>query len=349
MKITFLAPALNKSGGVKVLLIHASELARLGHDVTIVSAPNPSLATVDRLRALWQGHGWIRLDKVNAPQNVSHIQTEHAISDQDVPDGDVVIATWWETAERVAALSPCKGRKFYFIQGHETFPPIPARSRETYNLPLKKIVVSQWLAEIMASEYGDSDVEVVPNSVDRMAYYAQPRHKQPHPTVGLLYSTAWPKGLDTSLRALEIVKNKLPELRVRSFGLHGTSRAMPLPSGSRFTRSPSLSKMQNIYRSCDVWITSSRSEGFNLTALEAMASRTPVVSTMVGWPADGIVDGVNGFRCRVDQETEIAEAALRVLSLDDTSWELMSEAAYRTMTTASWKESTALFEQAISR
>ncbi|MFZ3585099.1 hypothetical protein ACOI1H_23630, partial [Loktanella sp. DJP18] len=34
----------------------------------------------------------------------------------DLPDSDVIIATWWETAEWVAALPSIKGRKFYLLQ-----------------------------------------------------------------------------------------------------------------------------------------------------------------------------------------------------------------------------------------
>ena len=44
------------------------------------------------------------------------------MTDVDVPDGDLIIATWWETAEWVNALSPNKGAKVYFIQHHEIFP-----------------------------------------------------------------------------------------------------------------------------------------------------------------------------------------------------------------------------------
>ena len=70
--------------------------------------------------------------------------------DADLPDADIVIATWWETAEWVNALSPAKGRKVYFIQHHEVFSYLPVeRSRATYRLPLHKIVISRWLKDLM--------------------------------------------------------------------------------------------------------------------------------------------------------------------------------------------------------
>ena len=44
MKITFILPNVHFSGGVKVVLIYAYELVRLGHEVVLISPPpsNPS-------------------------------------------------------------------------------------------------------------------------------------------------------------------------------------------------------------------------------------------------------------------------------------------------------------------
>ena len=109
------------------------------------------------------------------------------VTDVDVPDGDVVIATWWETAEWVNALSPNKGAKVYFIQHHEIFPYLPVeRCEATYRMPLHKIVVARWLQQVMSTRYGDEIVDVVPNSVDRTQFFAADRGKQSTPTVGVL-------------------------------------------------------------------------------------------------------------------------------------------------------------------
>ena len=78
------------------------------------------------------------------------LERSRAVRDRDVPEADVVVATWWETAEWVAGLAPSKGAKVYFVQGHEIYPWLPQkRCRATYRLPLRKIVVSRWLREII--------------------------------------------------------------------------------------------------------------------------------------------------------------------------------------------------------
>ena len=120
-----------------------------------------------------------------------------------MPDADVVVATWWETAEWVNALDPRKGAKVYFIQHHEVFPYLPVdRSRATYQLPLRKVVISRWLLDVMREEYGDGSVDLVPNSVDSAQFFAAPRGKQSVPTFGFIYSTSGFKGLNVMLAAL---------------------------------------------------------------------------------------------------------------------------------------------------
>src|SRR5207248_582162 len=121
-----------------------------------------------RLKLLLQGraspldfHVPSHLDELELDHRI--IETWRPITDLDVPDADIVIATWWETAEWVSRLKNAKGAKVYFIQGYEVFPHLPIRSRETYRFSMHKVVVAQWLKQEMLSEYGDGAVDVVPN------------------------------------------------------------------------------------------------------------------------------------------------------------------------------------------
>ena len=143
----------------------------------------------------------------------------------------------------------------------------------------------------MRDEYGDDAVDIVPNSVDHTQFHAPPREKQPRPTVGLLYGSAYWKRFTLAIEVLGRVHERLPELQVRCFG----SEPEPaLPSFASYSRNPRQESLRDIYASCDVWLTASSSEGFNLPAMEAMACRTPVVATHTGWPAEAVIDGVNG-------------------------------------------------------
>lgn len=355
VKITFILPTIGMSGGTKVVVIYAKELVRRGHSVFVVVQPPNPIPMSAKIRSLVRGRGW----PINAMRPPSHfdgsgldfriLERPRAITDEDVPDADVVIATWWLTAEWVNALSAKKGAKVYFIQGHEVFAHLPVdRCKMTYRLPLHKIVVAPWLKEVMLSEYGDAVVDLVPNCVDKRQFYSEPRGKQSAPTVGLLYSSNAFKGVKLSLMALVKVRERFPALRILCFGSEPPSPVLPLEDDVEFFLLPPQEKIREIYSACDVWVTGSLSEGFNLPAMEAMACRTPVVSTRTGWPENAIRSGWNGVLVDVNDLDGLARGIEWVLSQNEQDWRTMSENAYATVAESCWEESAKLFEQALN-
>ena len=271
--------------------------------------------------------------------------------DGDVPDGDVVMATWWETAEWVAALSPAKGAKAHFIQHDEKmFDGVPKeRAAATWRLPMQKITISKWLVDLARDTYGDHDVMHVPNSVDTEQFNAPPRARQHAPTVGFLYSTTRFKGCDVSLEALRVVAQQFPQLRVIAFGAEPVSPTLPLPPNAEFRQRPAQGEIKSLYARCDVWLCGSNSEGFHLPPLEAMACRCPVVSTRVGGSLDVIEEGVNGHLVPIGDSAGLAQRLIGVLALPDAAWLSMSDAALQTARQYSWNDATARLEKALQK
>lgn len=354
MRITFILPTPDMGGGIRVISIHAQALADRGHQVVMISQPRKPTSWRQKIRYVRDQRGWDWWS-ARVQSHLDHLNLDHRVlerwrppRDSDVPDADIVIATWWETAEWVSALSPTKGAKVYFVQGHEVHLYLPvARVRATYRLPMHKIVVAQWLKDVMASEYGDTVVDGVPNSIDRDQFNASPRGKQSVPTIGFLYSTAHTKGLNTALAAINVLRARIPKFRLISFGAARPHRDYPLPEGTEFFRAPPQDQIRNLYSKCDVWVSASRSEGFNLPAMEAMACRTPVVGTRTGWPAEVLVTGKNGVLVNVDDVAGIVQGVEWVLSLADDAWRELSASAFATSSTGSWEESSRQFERAL--
>lgn len=344
MKITFVLPTVSLAGGTRVAAIYAGWLTQFGHRVVSVSPPAP-VSIRDRLLGRRRPVPHSHFDGTGLDHRV--LDRARPVGDRDVPDADVVIATWWETAEWVARLPPAKGTKIYFIQHHEVFDWLPvARSAATYRLPMHKIVIAAWLKRVMATEYGDHDVSLVPNSVDHAQFFAPVRGKREHPTVGFLYSKAQFKGVDTSLKAIATLRAQFPTLRVLAFGQHAPQPG-ELDPAIEFHLAPAQHVLRELYARCDVWMTASRSEGFNLPAMEAMACRTPVVSTRAGWPEEAIVNGVNGWCVAVDDVDALAQAAQRVLALGDADWRALSQRAFETVQHSSWEASARMFEHVL--
>jgi glycosyltransferase involved in cell wall biosynthesis len=353
MRVTFILPYAGMPGGIRVLAIYAERLHRRGHEVTVVSHPQGKRRLLGKLKSLVRGRGWPKeaepepsfFDGLAVPHHV--LESERPVADNDVPDADVVLATYWKTARAVAALSPRKGAKAILLQGYETSPGRWERAMDAaWRLPLHKIVVSKWLVDLARDRFGDLNVHCVANSVDREQFHAPARGKQETPTVGMVYSTPYLKGVDVSLAALEQVKRQMGNLRVVAFGAEQISARLPLPDWAEFHYRPPQNQLRLLYGQCDVWLCGSRQEGFCLPMLEAMACRCPVVSTRTGAAPDTVEEGINGFLVDVEDSTRLAERLVGTLRLSDANWRRMSEAALATATRYTWDDATDLLENA---
>jgi len=354
MRITFVLPHAGMAGGIRVLAIYASRLQRRGHEVAVVSIPQAQPSIARKLKSLLRGRGWPKdlepehswFDGIGVPHRV--LERVRPVTDDDVPDADVVLATFWRTGPWVAALSPRKGAKAILLQGYEISPGHEDPAIDAvWRLPLHKIVVSNWLASLARERFGDTNVHCVPNSVDTEQFHAPARGKQARPTVGMLYSTLHTKGGDVSLAALARVRQRMPDLRVLAFGAERIPAQSPLPDWIEFHYRPPQEEIRRLYARCDAWLCGSRREGFHLPALEAMACRCPVVSTRMGGAMDIIEEGVNGFLVEVEDSAGLAERLLAVLGLGEAQWKRMSDAALATATRYTWEDATSRLERAL--
>jgi glycosyltransferase involved in cell wall biosynthesis len=357
MRINFVLPRLNLSGGIRVLAVYAQMLQARGHRVAVRS-PGPPL----RGPGAWL-RGWLRGETANGktPNAASHfdglaldhrtIAPARPITDRDVPDGDVVVATWWETVEWVARLSSTKGAKVHFIQHDESmFHQQPTdRVLAAWQMPMDKIVVSRWLAELAHQRDPRASVHHVPNSVDTELFDAPPRGKQATPTVGLMYSKSAFKGLDVALEAIERARRQVPALQVVGFGMDDQVSSLPMPETMRYFKAPPQKRIPEIYRSADAWLFASRSEGFGLPLLEAMACRTPVIATPAGAAPDLLEAGGGWLLPHLDDIDGMAAAIVDLAQLPDASWQALSQQAYTIARDYDWSAATDRFEAALQQ
>lgn len=341
------------NGGGRVCAIYAKKLIERGHRVNVIAPQRKLLTIKQQLKRLIKGTGWITADEQLQSYfdllgvNVTYLEPNRPVTSRNVPDADVVIATWWETAEWIYEFPESKGVKVHFVQGHENFRYLPIeRVTQVYRLPFYKITIANWLVNILEQTYNARQVSLVPNSVDLETFFADRKGKQAIPTIGFLFSEVECKGVANALKVIEQLKLKIPTLRVISFGMK-KPETITLPEYIELEINPTQDNIRLIYEQCDVWLCCSLSEGFGLTILEAMACRTPAVSTKCGGPEDIISHGNNGYLCDVNDIEALTESAFAMLSLSDEKWLKFSNNAYEHAISYTWDDAAKLFEDAL--
>lgn len=350
MRITFVVPLLEASGGARIIAGHAQRLATKGHEVTVVS--KRQVLSLRQKASIFLGHSVPLLSPNRSHVALAGIPFKIAarrgpVTQWDVPDADVIVATWWETAEWISKMPRAKGTKVHFIQGYEAFPGIPTELVDAaWQLPTTKIAVAQWLVDLGRERFGIEEIALVPNSVDSSFLGTEARSMSTSPTVGFLFHNAVSKDVPTSLAAIKRLKQLQPNVHIVSFG-SVKPRPGEIPNYVEFYHLPSQEEIANIYARCNAWLSTSRSEGFNLPPLEAMASGCPAVCAKTGRPLEVIESGVNGYLVEQGDVVGFTDALVRIVSLPDREWRQMSDAARRSVAYPTWDESNELFYNAL--
>lgn len=350
-------PADDLSGGNRVVATYAQRLQARGHQVLVVSnAPDrPTLR--ERLRRLRRGEagafasppapqpGHVALSGV--PQRT--LERPRPIEARDLPDADVLVATWWETAVWMHRMPAAKGRRVHLIQDYESWggPAERAALHAALRLPNLKVAISEGLRRTLLDALGELDVTVVPNAVDLERFDAPERERGAIPTVGFVYGRMPRKAADVYARACALARQKLPRLRVLAFGAETPTPEAPLPPDTEFFHRPPQDTLACLYARCDAWLFASRHDSFGLPILEAMACRTPVIGVPVGAAPELLADGA-GVLVPPESPQAIADAIVALCSAPAAEWRRMSERAHARAHAWTWDAATDRLLQALA-
>ena len=285
MKITFLAPHIRIAGGVRAILTYADRLAGRGHDVTVlVPAKRPWRAWTRNLRG--QGPDWI-------PGFRSRVRWVTSWNAARLPAADALIATAWQTADTAATAPARCGAKFYFVQHFESlYHGDPQRVDATYGLPLRKIVISSWLREIMKERFG-ADAEVLVTPVDRDLFHPVEgaRSDDALRVLMLHHDYAW-KGVREGLEAVAAVKLRHPRIRLVGFGVKRPRETLPY---DEFHENLPQERLAWLYSRCSIYLCPSWDEGLGMPSMEAMACGAALVTFDNGGSRDYATDGATAL------------------------------------------------------
>lgn len=320
LKITFVLPHLTMSGGNQVSLLYADQLARRGHEVTVLHGWMPRLR--DRIRERL----FRRAPEIQVSPRVRLLPSNTVVDRlaEFLPDADALIATWWHTVEAVAGAPATKGRKFHLVQDHEVFPYLPERSTAVNRLPFHKIAVSSWLLELMRDTYGSTELSLVMNPIDVDRFAWKDRRRSVRPVVGTLYSRAPRKNSEMALEAVKLARRTIEGLKLVCFASEPLPKHWLQEHFVEFHLRPPEAMIPEIYRACDYWLFTSESEGFGLPILEAMAVGTPVIGTAAGAAPELVGPQTGALVGRT--AADMAEAITALYARPEAEWLAMSRA-----------------------
>lgn len=271
-------------GGMKIIYDYANALA-LNNNVYITYVAY--LPSVDhslsrfiksilkyiyvKLIRQYKGCKWFQLSN-----NVKEIFVWRKIPMFD-DDNCKYIATVSSTAFLVNDLEEDTQNLFYFIQGYETFVMSESKLLETYNHKMNKIVISEWLRDIIFAQTGKEPI-IVPNGFDSQQFNLYiPYEKKNKYKISVLYHINKKKGFEIAMNALLIAKSKEPNIEVELFGVY--EKPNNLPVWIHYYKNPTVEEHLRINNECAIYLGTSEEEGWGLTIGEAMMCGQAIVCT----------------------------------------------------------------------
>ncbi len=298
MKVVIPVGDLHIGGGCKLLVETAHALQNYGHDVELVMPQTGSVKY----------------------ELACQLKRAPSLSKENIPGGDIVLPNFYSTFQ--PAYEAWAEQCIRFSMGFEPYwVPDQSAALWTYQQPVPIISISRWL-DRQIFQHVHKRTRVVNPGVDRRFFHPSPEageaKKRGEPAV-ILYIARDPKsgyalkGFDDFAASLNILQQSFRD----GFVVHLICPEAPLSLSGipyRVSSPKSEGEMAELYRSADLFVSSSWFEAFSFPPLEAMACGTPVVTTNSGGVLDYCVHRKNSLICKPRDPHSLAAAMLRVLA-----------------------------------
>lgn len=284
MKINFVLPGLGDSGGIRVVKHYTKLFNDMGIDTVIYSpiiADNLHRYNSCIINIVHQLYctGKTIIERDRKAENTIWVPSIH---DRYIRKADYSIATTYATAYKVAKLSNNSGKKWYFVQDFEIWDNY-SLGLGSYQLPLKKIVISTWINNQLIDNLGMGPFPVVCNGIDTSIFNNANRTRHEGITFLMLNHTLKKKGVKEGLEVYRRIQKKYPNTTLRMFGMCSNDN---IPKEIDYYRNPSKEELISLYKDTDIFLYPSLQEGWGLTPIEAMSCGCAVAGTRTGFALD---------------------------------------------------------------
>ena len=319
--ITFLMPGTCQKpvGGTKIVLEYANRLAKIDYEVHIVYPASiffkkesffrkiVSISRYFRHYRNYSARKWFILDETIKEHFVYSLNYKHVVRTNKY------MATGVQTAYYLAEYPIPNDKKFYIIQDYETWAMTEEDVRRSYHFPHTKIVISNWLKEIVDKE--NSLCYLVPNGFDFSQFYLTIEiEKKNKYMVSMQYHIRPAKGIEEGFEVLKKVKKQIPQLEVNLFGIYYPKES--LPDWIHFFFNPDIDFHNHINNISAIYIGTSKLEGWGLTVGEAMMCGQAVVCTDNQGYREMAIDGETALLSPVDDIDNLSNNVIKLINDD---------------------------------
>ncbi len=346
-QITFVFPGFITvpMGGVKVVNRLAERLSDRNYNVTLVYPKK--LKTAPGIKAFVKQY-WDKKNKV-ADQLYYHPGKKvealvvNEISEKYIPNGDYMIAVGWQTAEAVNSLSAKKGKKFYFLQSFEAYFSNSKAVLSTYQLPLRKIALSQWIMKEM-TRIGEKCCGPVGNSINPSEFYIE-SHATKDIDILMLYHPAKIKNFSFGLKVIKQIQ-KDNNYKITLFSARQPVHR--IPDYIDVVVRPQIHELRHLYNRSKIFFSTSQWEGWGLTPMEAMACGCAVVAVKNKGVIEFLSDKKNCFLIKKNDKNQAENRILKFLK-DENLRNTYTAAALKTLAKYTEDRITSNFEKCLTQ
>ncbi len=354
MRLNYILPSWIKAGGFRVVIEYANRLQDKGYDVKLYYPQRgydfykgqfkPIYKLKRKISLILRRERKYGYDMYNNKVEVIEVKK---INDKNIRDADFTIATAWPTAFDVLKLNKKKGKKIYFIQNYEAYLNSNKKLVDlSYILPLHKITICTILRDFLYENFSVQS-EVILNGIN-FEIFDQKYNKSNNDKLKLLfiYYPIKVKNMELALEVVKRINNKYPELEINSFGFHNDKN---IPKYIKFYLDPDDNTIVKLYNDADIFLYTSKFEGFGLPPAEAMACKTAVVTSNVGAVPDFAENMKSAIIINNFNPDEYVNA-IELLIKDNNLRRKIAENAYKTVREKlNWEKSVEKFEDYLKR
>lgn len=322
-KIAFVLPGVSQipNGGYKIVFEYANRLSSLGYDCHLIFVSNYRkfgfYLTLNRftkyiISKFSRVH--VKWFEINPQVSLNCIYCYEQIKRKKY---DFIFATSIHTSMPISRLS-VKASKIYLIQHWENWDGYSdVDVEQTWKLGLNNIVISKWLHK--KSQILNIPSEYIQNGLDLQSFnITKPIIERNKFEILLLgHHLQW-KGTKDALDALKICKTVFPNISVTVFSAESLSHIISEDlSWIKVQYQPNKKQLLSLYNNAAIFVAPSWTEGWGLTASEAMQCGCAVVATENGGHQEFAINGYTALTCKIKSPTLLARNILRLISDDE--------------------------------